>query len=939
LAGGRGLVAYVVPEPGAGLSGLALREQLKTKLPDYMVPVQVVLLPALPVTSNGKLDRRWLAEHGPLPGVAATDASSRIPRTPAEELLSGLFAEVLETRGVGAEADFFALGGHSLLATQLLSRVRAAFRIELPLRAVFEQPTVAGLAREIERVSSRGGTAPPPLERVGRHADLPLSFGQERLWFIHQLDPDSPAYNISLSLRLAGRLQVSTLELALAAVVRRHEALRTRFPVAGGQPVQLIDAAARQKLPVVDLRGLPPLPHRLEVQRLGAEEVRRPFDLAGGPPWRAALLRLEDDCWVALFVLHHIVCDGWSTGVLAGEMSAYYRAQQTGGDPGLSELPIQYADFASWQRSWLSGSVLESEIGHWRHRLQGVAPLLDLPLDRPRPAVQSFRGAARFFVLREALVEGLRTLCRGSGVTLFMALLSAFQALLSRLTGQDCFAVGTPVAGRNRLEIEGLIGFFVNTLVLRADVAGNPRGGDLLRRNRLETLEAYAHQDLPFEKLVLELAPERNLAHAPLCQAMLVLQNLPSQDLAMPGVASTFVDFGASTSQVDLTLTLQEIEGHLDGTLTYATDLFDGTTIERWIVQFEAVLAAYVENVEVAVADLPLLSAAERHQLVREWSGAADEQSGTIHGLFEAQVDRRPETVAVAWGEEGLSYGELDRLANRLAHHLRTLGVGPEVPVGLCALRSLDLVVGLLGILKAGGAYVPLDPRYPAERLALLIEDTLLPVVVGQQGLLAELPVTGLTQLVELDGLDGNTAWRQGRSIGRPAVALSGENLAYVMYTSGSTGRPKGVGVVHRGVVRLVREGGYLRFGRREVFLQLAPVSFDASTLEIWGALLTGGRLVVAPPGAPSLEELGRWIERGGVTTLWLTAGLFHEMVERELLSLRPLRQLLAGGDVLRPSAVRRALGELPGLRLINGYGPTENTTFTSCHGMSEAEE
>ncbi|MDP9120334.1 MAG: amino acid adenylation domain-containing protein, partial [Acidobacteriota bacterium] len=684
LAGGRGLVAYIVRGVGAHPSSAALRQALKEQLPDYMVPAHFVPMAALPLTPNGKVDRQWLAERGPLSQALAAAASWVAPGTPVEELLAGIFAEVLAIERVGAEADFFALGGHSLLATQLISRVRAAFRVELPLRAVFEQPTVAGLAHEIEKASSPGVTA-PPLERVDRGAELPLSFAQQRLWFLSQLDPESSAYNISLSLLLAGHLEVATLEAALSAVVRRHEALRTRFPVQEGRPVQVIDGAAWQNLPVVDLRGLPSAAHSLELQRLGAEAVGRPFDLSRGPLLRATLLRLEDESWVALFVLHHIVSDGWSIGVLAGEVSAYYRAQQTGGDPGLSELPIQYADFASWQRSWLSGPVLESEIGHWRRRLQGVAPLLDLPLDRPRPPVQSFRGAVRSFVLREALVEGLRTLCRGSGATLFMALLSAFQALLSHLTGQEDFAVGTPVAGRNRLEIEGLIGFFVNTLVLRADVSGNPGGGELLRRNRKETLDVYAHQDLPFEKLVEELAPERSLSHAPLCQAVLALQNLPAHDLAIPGVASTLIDFGVNTSKFDLMLTLEEIEGCLAGTMTYATDLFDGTTIERWIGQLEAVLAAYVEDVEVAVADLPLLSAVERHQLVREWSGYVDEERGTIRGLFEAQVDRRPEAVAVVWAGEELTYGELDQLGNRLAHHLRALGVGPEVPVGLCA--------------------------------------------------------------------------------------------------------------------------------------------------------------------------------------------------------------------------------------------------------------
>jgi hypothetical protein len=405
-------------------------------------------------------------------------------------------------------------------------------------------------------------------------------------------------------LLLEGHLDVAVLGLALSRVVERHEALRTRFPVVDGRPVQVIDPASRQKLRVVNLCGLSGAAQDLEVRGLGAQEVRRPFDLAGGSLLRVALLQLGDSTWVSLFVLHHIVSDGWSTGLLAREVSAFYRALLAGGDPGFSALPIQYADFASWQRSWLSGSVLESEVNHWRRRLQGVSPVLELPVDRPRPSMQSFRGAVSSFQLGETLVEGLRTLCPHHGATLFMVLLTAFEALLSRLTGQEVFAVGTPIAGRNRLEIEGLIGFFVNTLVLRADVAGNPTGSELLGRSRLETLEAYAHQDLPFEKLVEEMAPERNLAYAPLCQAMLVLQNNPTPELALPDVSATPINLDVRTSQLDLTLTLEEVAGRLVGMATYATDLFDRPTIERWIGQLEALLLAYVESVEIAVGDL-----------------------------------------------------------------------------------------------------------------------------------------------------------------------------------------------------------------------------------------------------------------------------------------------------------------------------------------------
>ena len=444
--------------------------------------------------------------------------------------------------------------------------------------------------------------------------------------------------------------------------------------------------------------------------------------------------------------------------------------------------------------------------------------------------------------------------------------------------------------------------------MLRPDLSGEPRFIELLSRVRREALAAYAHQDVPFEKLVESSGAGAEPSVTPLFQVMFTWQNAGLRELALPGLRLTPQQLPEDLTRFDLSLALQEAGGVIGGVLSYSTDLFDGTTIARWMGQLEAVLRACVDTVDITVTELPLLSAAERQQLVREWSGTGGDESGTICSLFAAQVERHGEAVAVVCGEERLSYRELDGLSNRLAHHLRDLGVGPEVPVGLCAERSLDLVVGLLGILKAGGAYVPLDPGYPAERLALLIEDTLMPVVAGQQHLLADLPVTPWTQLVPLDG---EAFWREQESFASPEpqkVELSGESLAYVMYTSGSTGRPKGVGVVHRGVVRLMREGSFMHFGPGEVFLQLAPVSFDASTLEIWGALLTGGCLVVPPPITPSLEDLGRWIDEGGVTSLWLTAGLFHEMVERSPASLRPLRQLLAGGDVLRPQAVRRAL-------------------------------
>ena len=932
-------MAYVVAAPGRGLTLAEMRESLGSRLPEPMIPTVLVVLPALPLTANGKVDRAAL----PAPQLAGREAEAGwvAPRTPAEEILAGIWSEVLGLERVGAADNFFDLGGHSLLATRVISQLRGTFQVELGLRALFEAPTVAELASRIEEALRAGaGVQAPPIEPVDRSGDLPLSFAQQRLWFLHQLDPRSATYHVPVALQIEGALDVGRFAGALEVIVRRHEVLRTRFPSVQGSPVQRIEPAPRCPLPVVDLQALPEERRRGESRRLQAEEVERAFDLEQGPLFRVGLLRLANELWAALFTMHHIVSDGWSMGLLVREVSVLYaQPAETAGEieQELPRLPVQYADFSVWQRRWLTGAALEAELGYWRSKLSGVPSLLELPPDRPRPLVQSSRCAFLETSLAGGLSSGLGRLARSGSATVFMVLLAAYSTLISRLTGQRDIVVGTPIAGRNRAETEDLIGFFVNTLALRVEVAGDQPWATLLDRIREDTLDAYMHQDLPFEKIVEELSPARSLSHAPLVQAMLVLQNTPMKPLRLPGLTFSPLAFEMSRSQFDLTLTLWEMESGFDGFLTYATDLFDRVTVERWSRFMRSLLTAMAADADGRISEVPLLDASELRQVVVEWSGCAVRGvEVSIGTLFESQVDRDPQAVAVVFRGESLTYGELDARSNRLARHLARLGVGPEVLVGLCVERSLEMVVGLLGILKAGGAYVPLDPQYPAERLAVLIEDTLLPVVVGQERWLSELPVSAWTQLV---ALDTPGPWIAGQSAARLGLEVSPESLAYVMYTSGSTGRPKGVAAVQRGVTRLVRETDYARFGPEEVFLQLAPLSFDASTLEIWGPLLNGGRLVVAPPGAPSLEDLGRWIAEEGVTTLWLTAGLFHEMVEREVGSLRPLRQLLAGGDVLQPAAVRRALREVPGLRLINGYGPTENTTFTACHAMSAQEE
>ncbi len=964
------LAAYVVPRRGPHAASLpeaslvqALRAFLAGKLPDYMVPSAIVVLDALPLTPNGKVDRKAL----PAPAAQAVDRGGA-PRTPAEELLAGIWAEVLGRERVGIHDGFFDLGGHSLIATRVVSRVRAAFGVELPLRALFEHPTVAGLARALTAAAAEGSTtppatpAPPPapalLPSAARPDELPLSFAQERLWFLDRLEPASPLYLIPAAVRLVGELDAAALRAALGEIVRRHEVLRTAYVEAGGRPLQRIEPPAPFAVAQVDL-ALVPAPLRAGVaRRLLREEAARPFDLGRATLLRATLLRLEErEHWLAL-TFHHIAADGWSMGVFLRELAALYAAP-TGDGAGaarLAALPVQYADFALWQRAWLRGEALARQLAYWREALAGAPAELALPTDRPRPAVRRSRGAHLPAAFPEPLSQGLGALARRAAATPFMLLLAGFSALLARWSGQRDVVVGSPAANRGRLELEPLIGFFVNALPLRLDLGASalapgceqtaePSFGDLVRRAREATLAAHAHQDLPFEKLVEELAPGRDPGRTPLFQVMLAVEPAPVLP-RLPHLTAELVEVETGVAKFDLTLTLATGPAGLAGNLEYDTDLFDGATATRWLGQFRTLLAAAVAHPERALSELPLLGAAERRQLLLEWAGArpAYPRERCVHELFEEQARRRPAAVALAWDGGELTYGELEARANRLARRLRADGVAAEARVAVCLERSPELIVTLLAVLKAGGAYLPLDPAYPAERLAAMLEDGEAPVLVTVERLLGALPAHA-ARTVLLDRDAASIAAEDAAPLSNRAFP---ESLAYVLYTSGSTGRPKGVAVPHRGIVRLVTQDAFARFGEDEVFLQLAPIPFDASTLEIWAPLASGGRLALFPPEAPSLEALAEALARHGVTTLWLTAGLFHQMVEVQLPALAGVRQLLAGGDVLSVPHVRKVLATLAGRSaeslangpiLVNGYGPTESTTFTCCHVMRAGAE
>ena len=778
-----------------------------------------------------------------------------------------------------------------------------------------------------------GNSISLPIQPVSRNQELPLSFAQQRLWFLDRLEPNSPFYNIAVAVRLSGDLKIQVLQQALDAIVAHHEILRTNYTTENGNPIQVINAPQSVELQIIDLQQYGEIEQETQIQKLLQQESQRPFNLASDMMLRGCLLQLAAREHVLLLVMHHIASDAWSMGILWEQLTQLYQAFLDDKPHPLEKLPIQYADYALWQREWLTGEVLDKQLNYWKQQLAGANPVLELPTDRPRPAVQTYRGASQSVVIPKTLTQSLKQLSRQEGVTLYITLLAAFQTLLYRYIQQEDIIVGSPIAGRNRAELEGLIGFFVNTLVLRTDLSGNPSFQELLGRVRSITLEAYSHQDLPFEKLVEELNPERSLSYNPLFQVMFVLQNAPGQASQLLGLTETPLQLETETAKFDLSLSLAEKDEELVGSWNYNTDLFDAATIERMMGHFEILLEGIVANPQQPIAQLPLLTPAERKQLLVEWNDTATEYpQKCIHQLFEEQVELTPDKVAVVFEDQQLTYRELNTRANQLAHHLQDLGVKPETLVGICVERSLDTIVSILAILKTGGAYVPIDISYPSERISFMLDDTKLSILLTQSNLLDILP----KHQAYVVCLDRDQAIINQESKGNLDVNVTADNLAYVMYTSGSTGKPKGVQVIHRGVVRLVKSANYVNLSSKEVLLLLAPISFDASTLEIWGSLLNGARLIIFPADTPSLDDLGQIIRQKQVTTMWLTASLFHLMVDEHLEALKPLRQLLAGGDVLSVPHVKKFLSEVEDCKLINGYGPTENTTFTCCYEITK---
>jgi amino acid adenylation domain-containing protein len=931
------LAAYVIAHPRQTLDVAELRRYVQKRLPEYMTPGAFVILDEIPVTANGKVDRKALPE--PERGRAEMTTVYVTPRNSIEDTIAGIWTEVLEIDRVGVYDNFFELGGHSLLATQVISRVQGTFQVDLPLRALFDGPTVANLANRVDIArAEKQGMRVPPIAPVAWDDGVALSLAQERLWLIDQFVPGNTAYISTGAARIRGPLDEEILERCFQEVIRRHAILRTNFHAT--RPLQFIHDQRPFSLNKVDLRALPPDERETHATRIAVQQAQHPFTLSEGTLMRVSLIRIEDEDYLLALATHHIIYDLMSIGIYIREMRALYEAFVQGKPSPLPELPVQYADFADWQQRWMQQEVMAAQLPYWKEQLRGANMVLELPTDRPRPPIPSFRGVRHSFGLSPELTKALRELGHKEGVTPFMLLLAAFDVLLYRYSGQDDIIVGSPVANRNRTEIEGVIGFFVNILSLRTDMSGNPTFRELVGRVREVCLGAYMHQDLPFARLVEELQPERDLSRNPIFQV--VFNFLHNYMMPVPNLMDLSLELlrvHAATEQFDLTLDFWERPEGLQGSIDYNTDLFDETTIARMVEHLIALLDQITANPDVRITNVELMREAERRLVLAEWSSSAGApvQELCVHELFEQQVERAPAAQAVVYEDHALSYAELNQRANQLAHYLRERGVGPEVIVGICVERSLDMIVGLLGILKAGGAYLPLDPLYPRERLAFMLEDAGAAALVTQHDLLGGLPQHPAHTIC----LDTDWAQIAHYSTDNPSVRIAPDHPAYIIYTSGSTGKPKGAVIPHRALSNYTQVATVAyNLTPEDRVLQFASISFDASAEEIYPTLTSGAALVLRTDAMPSsvttfLHMCRTW----GLTIIDLPTTYWHELVvgaEAEALLLpESLRLVIIGGERALPerlAAWQRIAGA--GVQLVNTYGPTEATIVATMYSV-----
>ncbi|HEX2078627.1 MAG TPA: amino acid adenylation domain-containing protein [Longimicrobium sp.] len=922
------LVAWTAP---AGTPGAELRAFLKARLPDYMVPSAFVALDALPRTPNGKIDRLSLPEPAGL--ERAEGDTYAAPRTPVEEILCGIWAQVLGVERVGADDDFFALGGHSLRAVQIVARLRDALGVDVPLPAVFQAPTVRALAAEAERAIGGAGSSAGHIGRVDRGRPLPLSPAQEAVWFFERLSPGMRSYQFQAEVRLRGEADAGALEAALTEIVRRHEIFRTTFRETGGQPMQEVHAPWTVSLPAIDVRGL-------SADGLHAryrEEFERPFDVGALPLARWTLFRTGEREHALLCVEHHLVHDGWSFGVFLRELTALYAAFSRGQPSPLPEPALQFGDFAAWQREWLQGEEAHQGLRFWRQKLAGAPPALDLPVDFTRPPRISFEGESLHLRLPAELARAADGFSRRHGVTLYMTLLAAFQALVHRYTGQDDFVLGGGSAGRRLRASEEVIGMIVNVIPLRADLSGDPDFLALVDRVRRTALEAYPHQDVPFAAIVDAVQPDRSLDRLPIFQHSFNMHHAPYPDLRLPGMEMEVTEaLGNRTAKFDLQVIVipraqQNAAAGDEVTMIweYATDLYRRETVERMWDHYQVLLASLLADPARPVGAAALMGDDERRRVLA-WSRAPAEypRDATLHGLFREQARRTPHAPAVDWGGRAVTYAELDAASDRIAWRLGALGADPEARVGVAMERGAELVAAMLGVLKAGAAFVPLDTEYPAERLAFMLADSrVAALVVASQVPAALADFRG--PVVRLDALDAD------EGAGAPDAFAAAESLATVVYTSGSTGTPKGVALAHRGFVRLVRGANWVRYEGGQRVSQTSTASFDAYHLEVWGALLHGGCVVgIDRDTLLSREALHARVREGGITLLFLTTPLFNELGREAPELFAGLPQVVTGGEALDPAAARRVREEARPGYLANIYGPTENSTLSTFHAL-----
>jgi amino acid adenylation domain-containing protein len=915
--GDKYLVAYLVPQALSGqLDHEVLRQALRTKLPEYMVPSYFVELDVLPLSSNGKVDRKALPEVD----VSEQQGVYIAPRTRTERMLCEIWREVLGVERVGALDNFFRLGGHSLSATRLVARINEAFEVALPLKMLFKVQTLEGLAREIAQLDK--DLSRPVLVRVSRDDALLPSYAQQRLWLLDGIDGGSAHYNMPSALRLSGLLDVEALNRTFSSIVERHESLRTCFAAGeDGQPVQVIRKAEPFVIPVSDLSALTEAERQSRIVQLTREEASKEFDLSADLMMRGRLLKLGEAEHILLVTLHHIASDGWSMSILIDEFSALYGAYSEGRENPLAPLAIQYADYAHWQREWLRGEVLEEQLEYWVDRLAGLPVVHSLPLDHPRPAVQTFAGRSHWSRLGQEVTQSLRELCQGQGATLFMGLHAAFAVLLSRYSNETDIVVGSPIANREQAEVANLIGFFVNNLVLRSDLSGSPGFNEVLSQSKQTLLDAYARQQVPFEQIVERLQPQRSLSHSPLFQVMLVLQNNEAGVLELPGLTASPMGQGGTIAKFDLTLNVMEdhSRGGLNLEWEYAKGLFEASTIERMAGHFELLLKQLISNPQCDVHALDMLSEAERRQF-REWNSTSRLfPEKCIHELFEEEVERNPEAAAVVYEDQRLSYGELNARANRLAHYLRAQGVGPDTLVGVCLERSVGLVVSILGILKAGGAYVPLDPEYPAARLEYMLEDAGLSTVLTSTQLRPRLTQTA-ARAVSVDEIQPALAACPG--VNPQVPDLTPAHLAYVIYTSGSSGNAKGVMIEHKSLVNLVHsDRSTFDLGTQSRVLHPLSLGFDAGSGYLWNTLCCGGCLYLVVPD----DQLFVKAASLAASHVVMPAALLGAQCRADL---SRLQALICGGEAPPAGLVREIAAQT---RFFNVYGPTETTVTATC--------